>query len=53
MRTSFITLFGLAASVAAIPARVMERQTTLCSSGTAQCCSVDVLGVADLDCANR
>ncbi|TVY34300.1 Cryparin [Lachnellula subtilissima] len=52
MRTSFVTLFGLAATVAAIPARVMERQTTLCSSGTAQCCSVDVLGVADLDCAN-
>ncbi|TVY16441.1 Cryparin [Lachnellula arida] len=52
MRTSFVTLFGLAASVAAVPAMLGARQTTVCSSGTAQCCSVDVLGVADLDCAN-
>lgn len=32
-----------------------ERQTyTPCSGtyGTAQCCATDVLGVADLDCAN-
>jgi hypothetical protein len=49
MRTSFMTLFGLVAIAAAVPAK---RQTTLCGSGTAQCCSVDVLGVADLNCAN-
>ena len=55
MRTSFITLFGLLASAMAIPAatRVTARQATLCSSGNAYCCDVDVLGIADLDCEAR
>lgn len=45
-----------ASLVAAMPAQVEERQTyTACTGlyGTAQCCATDVLGVADLDCANR
>jgi hypothetical protein len=51
MRTSFITLLGLFASAMASPA--MRRQLSVCSTGSPQCCSVDVLGVADLDCAAR
>jgi len=45
------------AVVAAAPAAELEdRQTYVpCSGlyGTSQCCATDVLGVADLDCANR
>ncbi|KAH8663009.1 Cerato-ulmin hydrophobin family [Tricladium varicosporioides] len=33
-----------------MPANLDSRQAILCTSGTAQCCDVDVLGVADLDC---
>ncbi|KAI1760420.1 Cerato-ulmin hydrophobin family, partial [Hypoxylon sp. FL1150] len=43
------------AGVALAAPTVEERQTyTPCSGlyGTAQCCATDVLGVADLDCAN-
>jgi hypothetical protein len=34
---------------------VEKRQAPLCSglTGNQQCCAVDVLGVADLNCANR
>ncbi|KAL7628420.1 hypothetical protein AAE478_002623 [Parahypoxylon ruwenzoriense] len=42
-------------TVAAAPAAVEQRQTYApCSGlyGTAQCCATDVLGLADLDCAN-
>ncbi|KAI2609489.1 Cerato-ulmin hydrophobin family [Hypoxylon fragiforme] len=51
--TALTALFaGLAL---AAPAIVEERQTyTPCSGlySTSQCCATDVLGVADLDCAN-
>lgn len=61
MRTSFTSIAaiaGLFALASAVPAYfgdgLVERQATLvCASGTPQCCDVDVLGVADLDCANR
>ena len=50
--TAIVAIFaGLAAAVP-----VEERQAyTACSGlyGTSQCCATDVLGVADLDCANR
>ncbi|KAH8884342.1 hypothetical protein GQ53DRAFT_829819 [Thozetella sp. PMI_491] len=45
-------LTGLAA---AVPTQLEDRQTyTACTGlyGTSQCCATDVLGVADLDCAN-
>lgn len=52
----FITISAVLASAAlASPRAVMERQAyTPCSGlySTAQCCATDVLGVADLDCAN-
>ena len=43
-----------AGAAVAAPA-LQERQYVACSGlyGTAQCCATDVLGVADLDCANR
>jgi len=54
---AFTIALALAGFVAALPAQVEERQTpyTACSGlyGTSQCCATDVLGVADLDCANR
>lgn len=40
----------------AAPSPMEKRQTyTACSGlyGTSQCCATDVLGIADLDCANR
>ncbi|KAJ4374957.1 hypothetical protein N0V83_002036 [Neocucurbitaria cava] len=40
----------LAFAVAAMAAPLEERQTPLCTSGTAVCCATDVLGLADLDC---
>jgi len=48
------TLFASAA-VVAVPTTVSARQAYVACSGlygTAQCCATDVLGVADLDCAN-
>jgi hypothetical protein len=56
MRTSFTTIFavsGLIASVVATPAYFQRRQTDVCATGTPQCCDVDVLGIADLDCSTR
>ena len=51
MRTSFITAFALFAGAMAIPATKVQRQTyTPCTSGNANCCDVNVLGIADLDC---
>lgn len=44
-----------AGALLASPVAVVERQTyTPCSGlyGIAQCCATDVLGVADLDCAD-
>ncbi|KAI1334945.1 Cerato-ulmin hydrophobin family [Xylariaceae sp. FL0016] len=54
----FTTIFAaiLASAAMAAPANELDtRQTyTACSGlyGTSQCCATDVLGVADLDCAN-
>lgn len=53
--TAFVALF---ASVAlAAPTQLEDRQAVYipCSGlyGTSQCCATDVLGIADLDCANR
>lgn len=48
---ALFTGLGLAA-----PTQVEDRQVYIpCSGlyGTSQCCATDVLGVADLDCANR
>ncbi|ORY57437.1 Cerato-ulmin hydrophobin family [Pseudomassariella vexata] len=46
-------LFSTAALAAPAP-EVAPRQYTPCSGlyGTSQCCATDVLGIADLDCAN-
>ena len=56
--TSLAALASLLAVSFATPAHfsdgLVERQATLvCASGTPQCCDVDVLGVADLDCSTR
>ncbi|KAF2661774.1 hypothetical protein K491DRAFT_700837 [Lophiostoma macrostomum CBS 122681] len=48
MRFSIVLAFA----IAAIAAPLEERQTAICTSGTAQCCATDVLNLADLDCAN-
>lgn len=60
MHTSIITSLCLAATaVVAMPAKDMSsihaRQAPVCSGlyNTVQCCAVDVLGVADLNCADR
>jgi len=53
MKASFFALFGFAATAIAFPGALNSRQVGLCSSGTPQCCDVDVLGVADLDCETR
>jgi hypothetical protein len=55
MRTSFIAIFGLFAVTIAVPASLSPRQSDVCSGaeGTPLCCDVNVLGVADLDCAPR
>jgi len=51
----FSTLLAFAAAAAAAPAMTSleERQAPLCTSGTAQCCATDVLGLVILNCANR
>ncbi|KAI1171597.1 Cerato-ulmin hydrophobin family [Nemania sp. FL0916] len=51
----FAPIFAAVALGAAVPEVVESRGTyTPCTGayGTAQCCATDVLGVADLDCAN-
>lgn len=55
--TAITTLFFAAAALAApAPASDLDNRQTYvpCSGlyGTSQCCATDVLGVADLDCAN-
>lgn len=55
MKTFAVVAATLAGLALAAPT-VEERQAYVpCSGlyGTAQCCATDVLGVADLDCANR
>lgn len=55
MQFTIATVLSLLTVALAAPA-VVERQVpyTPCSGlyGTAQCCATDVLGLADLDCAN-
>ncbi|KAI9904450.1 hypothetical protein N3K66_000979 [Trichothecium roseum] len=58
MKTFSAVLVALAAAgvttVSAAPAAMEDRQAYVpCTGlyGTAQCCATDVLGVADLDCA--
>ena len=50
-------IVALCAGIAmAAPTEVQDRQAYVACSGlygTSQCCATDVLGVADLDCANR
>jgi len=53
-----ITIAAILTGVAlSVPVAIERRQIpyTPCSGlyGTSQCCATDVLGVADLDCANR
>lgn len=53
---SFFVATLLVAGVLAAPSSDVKRQTSPCPAGleaTPQCCATDVLGVADLDCANR
>ncbi|TGO45144.1 hypothetical protein BCON_0418g00070 [Botryotinia convoluta] len=45
-----VSMTALFASAFAMPATLVSRQDTICSSGSPECCDVDVLGVADLDC---
>jgi hypothetical protein len=56
MKFTIAAIASLATLVAANPV-ILERQAApaLCSglTGTPVCCATDVLGVADLDCANR
>ncbi|KAH8809275.1 Bhp2, hydrophobin class II [Xylogone sp. PMI_703] len=52
MKSSVITLVGLVACAIAVPTTPnTARQLPVCSEGSPQCCDVDVLGVADLDCS--
>ncbi|KAI0398968.1 Cerato-ulmin hydrophobin family [Xylaria palmicola] len=52
--TIVATLFAAVAVAAPAPELDSRQVYTACSGlyGTAQCCATDVLGVADLDCAN-
>jgi Fungal hydrophobin len=54
MQFSLLSLAALIAVASASPTN-MKRQAAvpLCSSGSPQCCATDVLGLVDLDCANR
>ncbi|KAF7895992.1 hypothetical protein EAF00_006007 [Botryotinia globosa] len=45
-----VSMTALFASAFAMPATLVSRQDAICSSGSPQCCDVDVLGIADLDC---
>lgn len=46
---------ALAAVAVAVPAALTPRQLPICSglNSNGQCCAVDVLGIADLDCEDR
>lgn len=50
----FLTLTTLLATALAAPSIIQRQTYTACSGlySTAQCCSTDVAGVADLDCQN-
>ncbi|KAJ4854986.1 fungal hydrophobin domain-containing protein [Trichoderma breve] len=52
---SFFVATLLVAGVLAAPSSDVKRQASPCPAGleaTPQCCATDVLGIADLDCAN-
>jgi hypothetical protein len=56
LASTIISAFIGSAIVAAAPADLSARQAALICSGTysnIQCCATDVLGLADLNCANR
>lgn len=55
LASTIITALIGSSLVAAAPADVSARQVTICSGtyNNAQCCATDVLGLADLNCANR
>jgi Fungal hydrophobin len=57
MKFTIAVIASMATIVLATPVELVERQVAagICNglTGTAQCCATDVLGVADLDCANR
>jgi hypothetical protein len=56
LASTIISAFIGSAIVAAAPADISARQAALICSGTysnIQCCATDVLGLADLNCANR
>jgi hypothetical protein len=56
LASTIISAFIGSALVAAAPADLSARQAALICSGTysnIQCCATDVLGLADLNCANR
>lgn len=52
MQFSPLLILALGGCTIATPA-VFRRQTTVCASGTPQCCDVNILGIADLDCSTR
>ncbi|KAG9527245.1 hypothetical protein KCU71_g490, partial [Aureobasidium melanogenum] len=54
LAATIITALVGSAIVAAAPADVSARQVTICAGtySNAQCCATDVLGLADLNCAN-
>jgi hypothetical protein len=56
LASTIISAFIGSAIVVAAPADISARQAALICSGTysnIQCCATDVLGLADLNCANR
>ncbi|KAI4762586.1 hypothetical protein E4T52_10742 [Aureobasidium sp. EXF-3400] len=55
LASTIVSAFIGSALVAAAPADLSARQAALICSGTysnIQCCATDVLGLADLNCAN-
>jgi hypothetical protein len=53
MQFSYLSLAALIAVASATPTNMKRQTVPLCSSGSPQCCSTDILGLVDLDCANR
>jgi len=51
MKTSVVAIVALFASALAGPTAVEKRQYVACTSGSAYCCDVNVLDLADLDCS--
>ncbi|CAD6447151.1 3fbedf31-637c-4793-91c3-4276fea456bc [Sclerotinia trifoliorum] len=45
-----ITFTSLLESTLAMPATLSPPQDSICATGSPQCCDVNVLGVADLNC---